>query len=148
MPEGDVNLNLKYFIQSAMQKKMPWKTLTFFLNDLTPTLEKSREVVEILVKELEKLALKLEKLNAEKETFEDPQVDSETINQKNSLSSGHDYSDSESTDKYSEKEEESDEQLFQESLNEDEDFIDHISESSDENLDENHNYEQNNANLP
>ena len=60
MPEGDVKLNLKYFINSAMEKKIPWNLLTFFLNDLAPTLEKSREVVEILVKELEKLTLKLE----------------------------------------------------------------------------------------
>ena len=123
MPEGDVNLNLKYFIRSAMQKKMPWKTLTFFLNDLTPTLEKSREVVEILVKELQKLALKLEKLEIDKETFENPQVDSETINQKISLNSDYDYSDSEFADKYSDNEEESEEHLFHDSPNQDEDFV-------------------------
>ena len=72
---GDVRLNLKYFINSALQKKIPWNSLTFFLNDLAPTLEKSKEVVEILVKELEKLALKLEESlieeNEEPEIVED-----------------------------------------------------------------------------
>ena len=113
MPEGDVKLNLRYFIRSAIQKKMPWSTLTFFLNDLTPTLERSREVVEILVKELEMLAIKLEKSGLEveeepikEETFDENQVESEHVDQKISLYSDFDNSDSEFADQDVESEEE------------------------------------------
>ena len=46
-------VDFNYFIQFTIQKKMPWKSLSLFLIDLAPTLEKSKEVIEILVQELE-----------------------------------------------------------------------------------------------
>ena len=114
MPNGDVKLNLRYFIQSALQKKMSWSTLTYFLNDLTPTLEKSREVVEILVKEIEKLAIELDKLGKEideeqtkeEETFDDVQDQSEIVDQNVSLLEDDNNSDPEFADQDLESEEE------------------------------------------
>ena len=55
-----VVLDLKYFIQMAIQKKITWNTLAFFLIDLAPTLEKSKRVIETLVQELEKWISKVE----------------------------------------------------------------------------------------
>ena len=49
-----VLLDLKYFIQLAVQKKITWNALAFLLIDLAPTLEKSKRVIETLVQELEK----------------------------------------------------------------------------------------------
>ena len=123
MPDGDVKLNLRYFIHSALQKKMSWSTLTYFLNDLTPTLEKSREVVEILVKEIEKLAIKLDKLGIEiekeqtkeKEMFDEVQAESETVHQKTSLIGDYNNYDSMLADQDLESEEEFEgENLFEE----------------------------------
>ena len=123
MPDGDVKLNLRYFICSAMQKKMPWSTLTYFLNDLTPTLEKSREVVEILVKQIEKLAIKLDKLGIEieeeqtieKKTFDSFKIESETVHQKTSLIGDYKNSDSLLADQDLESDEEFEgENLFEE----------------------------------
>ena len=45
---------------STIQKTISWKALTFFLIDLAPTLEKSKEVIEILVQELELWVSKVE----------------------------------------------------------------------------------------
>ena len=53
-----VLVDFHYFIQSAIEKKLPWNTLVHFLTDLAPTLEKSRQVIKILVQELEKWVLK------------------------------------------------------------------------------------------
>ena len=55
-----VLLDLKYFIQLAIQRKITWNALAFLLIDLAPTLEKSKRVIETLVQELEKWVLKLE----------------------------------------------------------------------------------------
>ena len=46
-------VDFNYFIQFTIQKKMSWKSLAFLLIDLAPTLEKSKEVIEVLVQELE-----------------------------------------------------------------------------------------------
>ena len=48
-----VVVDFKYFIQSAIEKKIPWNVLTYFLTDLAPTVDKSKEVIELLVQELE-----------------------------------------------------------------------------------------------
>ena len=55
----------------ALEKKISWEMLAIFLNDLTPTLEKSKEVIDILLKELQTLQLKLDenlKANTEEVT--------------------------------------------------------------------------------
>ena len=55
-----VTIDYQYFIQSAVQQKLSWNTLAYFLTDLAPTLNKSRQVIKILVQELEKWVLKVE----------------------------------------------------------------------------------------
>ena len=55
-----VLVDFEYFIQMAVQKKITWSTLTFFLIDLAPTLNKSKQVIETLVQELEKWVSKVE----------------------------------------------------------------------------------------
>ena len=53
-PKERVLVDFKYFIQSAIEKKISWNVLTYILTDLAPSLDKSKEVIEILVQELEK----------------------------------------------------------------------------------------------
>ena len=53
-----VRVDFHYFIQAAVDQELPWKTLAFFLTDLTTTPDKSREVIKILVEELEKWVTK------------------------------------------------------------------------------------------
>ena len=48
-------LNFDYFIKMALQKKISWETLVVFLDDLTPTLSKSKQAIEVLVEELQAL---------------------------------------------------------------------------------------------
>ena len=55
-----VTVDFHYFIQLAVQKKITWSTLAFFMIDLAPTLEKSKKVIEELVQELEKWVTKME----------------------------------------------------------------------------------------
>ena len=38
-----VTVDFQYFIQSAIQKKLPWNCLAIVLTDLAPTLEKSKK---------------------------------------------------------------------------------------------------------
>ena len=53
-----VRVDFQYFIQSAINQEFSWKTLAFFLTDLTTTPDKSREVIKILIEELEKWVAK------------------------------------------------------------------------------------------
>ena len=53
-----IRVDFQYFIQSAINQEFSWKTLAFFLTDLTTTPEKSKEVIKILVEELEKWVAK------------------------------------------------------------------------------------------
>ena len=55
--------DFSYFVDMALQNRMPWKTLASLLTDLAPTLNETREVVRILLKELETLKLSLQKKN-------------------------------------------------------------------------------------
>ena len=47
--------DFSYFVDMALQNRMPWKTLASLLTDLAPTLNDTREVISILLKELEAL---------------------------------------------------------------------------------------------
>ena len=55
-----VPLDFQYFIRVTIQKEMTWSTLSFLLTDLAVTPEKSKQVIKILVKELEKWVSKKE----------------------------------------------------------------------------------------
>ena len=60
--QAQAKVDYSYFIKMALEKKITWNMLAFFLNDLTPTLEKSKQVIEILLKELQMLQSKLEEI--------------------------------------------------------------------------------------
>ena len=53
----EFTINPKYFIQLAIQKEMPWNTLAFVLTDLITNLYRSKQVIRVLVQELEKWVL-------------------------------------------------------------------------------------------
>ena len=55
-----VPLDFQYFIWVTIQKKMAWSTLSFLLTDLAGTPEKSKQVIKILVKELQHWVSKVE----------------------------------------------------------------------------------------
>ena len=46
-------VNFRYFIFLAMQNKMSWEGVAFVLDDLASTLPKSKEVIQVLLKELQ-----------------------------------------------------------------------------------------------
>ena len=52
--------DFKYFIQSAIEKKISWSTLSSILTELPTTLDKSKEVIKILVQEFEKWIAEVE----------------------------------------------------------------------------------------
>ena len=47
--DSSKSLDFKYFVNLALMNKLPWDSLVFVLKDLTTTLEKSNEVIEVLV---------------------------------------------------------------------------------------------------
>ena len=55
-----VLLDFQYFIKSAIQEEISWKSLAYFLTDLATTLNQSKQVIRVLVKELEKWVSKAE----------------------------------------------------------------------------------------
>ena len=74
-------IDTEYFIQIAIQKEISWKSLAFMLTDLTTTLNRSKQVIRVLVQEIEKLASKLENQSNHK-------VLTNTINTKQVLNVG------------------------------------------------------------
>ena len=52
-----IMIDFEYFIQLAIQEEIPWKTLALMLTDLTTTLDRSRQVIRVLVEELERWVL-------------------------------------------------------------------------------------------
>ena len=50
----EVTVNFRYFIQMAVEKKMAWSTLSYLLTDLAATPVKSKQVIKLLLEELEK----------------------------------------------------------------------------------------------
>ena len=74
MPKEDsdnIIVDFKYFISLVLNDKITWEAISFILNDLTPTLEKSKLVVEGLLQELRKLQSELKEVKkAKKETTE------------------------------------------------------------------------------
>ena len=62
--------DFSYFIRMAVQNNIAWKSLAMILKDLTPTLDETREVIGILLKELEALQLSLKKKDKELEMYQ------------------------------------------------------------------------------
>ena len=72
-----VRVDFQYFIQSDVNQELPWKTLVVFLTDLTTTPKKSKEVIKILVEELEKWVTKAR--NRNKVVVDENDKDFETV---------------------------------------------------------------------
>ena len=57
---GKFTIDYEYFIQLAIQRELSWKSLTFMMTDLSTTLDISKQVITVLVQELEKWVSKFE----------------------------------------------------------------------------------------
>ena len=55
----------------ALQNNLPWNSLALILDDLTPTLSKSKDVIKVLLEELQRLHLKLQRKNFNTESVKD-----------------------------------------------------------------------------
>ena len=71
----NIKVDFRYFITSALQNKITWEVLDYFLNDLTPTLATSKQVIKVLLKELQKLHFELQEIQTEKMDNEVPVLD-------------------------------------------------------------------------
>ena len=63
---NQVDLNHKYFISLAVKNEIAWSALKFIIEGLTPTLEKSKEVNNYLLVELEKFNVRFQSLELER----------------------------------------------------------------------------------
>ena len=52
-----IMIDFEYFIQLAIQEEIPWKTLALMLTDLTTSLDRAKQVIRVLVEELERWVL-------------------------------------------------------------------------------------------
>ena len=68
--------DFSHFINMALQDRMPWKTLGVLLNYFAPTLDETREIISILLNELETLYFESQK---NKEALKKYQEESETL---------------------------------------------------------------------
>ena len=50
-------LGVSHFVGMALQNTLPWTSLAILLKDLSPSLSEAKEVINILVKELEALQI-------------------------------------------------------------------------------------------
>ena len=57
--------DFSYFVNMALQDRLPWKTLAMLFNDVAPTLNETREIISLLLKELESLHLAFQGKNDE-----------------------------------------------------------------------------------
>ena len=72
-----------HFVEMALQNTMPWKTLAILLKDFAPTLDETREIINILLNKLETLNSELQDNQKELKKYEDKfqivDVESDTI---------------------------------------------------------------------
>ena len=66
----DTKVDFSYFVNLALQNKMPWNILALNFNSLAVTLNETREIISILLKELEALQSTLEKKEKLLEKYE------------------------------------------------------------------------------
>ena len=73
--------DFSYFVRMALQKNIPWESLAMILKDLTPTMDETRQVIGILLKELETLQLSLKEKDRELEMYQNigASVDSQNL---------------------------------------------------------------------
>ena len=71
MESNTYRTNFSCFVRMALKNDMAWKTLAIILKDLTPTLIETREVISILLNELEALQSRLQMKEKELEKYQD-----------------------------------------------------------------------------
>ena len=54
-------LGVSYFVKMALQNTISWTSLAIILKDLAPTIDEARDVISILLNELESLQSSLDK---------------------------------------------------------------------------------------
>ena len=62
--QKDARDDFKYLIELASQNKISWEVLFSYLENWTPTIQKSKEVVRVLLLELQTLQTKLQQKSA------------------------------------------------------------------------------------
>ena len=60
--------DFKYLINCTLDDKITWKTLKFFLNDLTPTLPKAKDLIRIMLEEFESFHKEVKQKDMSKES--------------------------------------------------------------------------------
>ena len=66
--ESDSEADFDYSIKMALNYKVSWTTLALMLQDMTPTLKQSRQLVNVLLKQLQNLQEKFQNLAPNKIT--------------------------------------------------------------------------------
>ena len=61
-PENDASSRIETVIVMALKNEISWKMLDSLLEELTPTIEKSKQVIKILLNELQTLQLSFQKI--------------------------------------------------------------------------------------
>ena len=59
------SLRIEGVIIMALKSEISWKMLDFILEELTPTLDKSKQVIKILLKEMQALQSSFQKIKSE-----------------------------------------------------------------------------------
>ena len=72
--------DFSYFVRMALENNIPWKTLAIILKELNPTLIETREVIGILLKELETLHLTLKEKDKELKMYQNVGASVDTLN--------------------------------------------------------------------
>ena len=63
------SLRVEGVITMALNNEISWKMLDLLLEELTPTLKKSKQVIKILLKELQALSSSFQKMKAQKDSL-------------------------------------------------------------------------------
>ena len=64
-PENDASSRIETVIVMALKNEISWKMLDSILDELTPTLDKSKQVIKLLLKEMQALQSSFQKMKAE-----------------------------------------------------------------------------------
>ena len=89
---GKSSLYFTSSIDQALQNNISWETLAFLLDELTPTLAKSKELVKILLKQLQQFHKNFQENQIERKSREPVKSDAKRI------SEAHDVLDDEMVD--------------------------------------------------
>ena len=57
--DDGINMDPKRLINLATYNKIPWEMLALLLENLIPTLDKSKQVIKILIQELQNIHIEL-----------------------------------------------------------------------------------------